>query len=60
MDYKPVHVEGYSGHKANERPVAFTFQGRRRDVSEQDISDRLNRGLCLFICAATDDVITGL
>lgn len=42
MDYEPVHVECYSGHKANERPVAFTFHGRRREVSE--IVDRWYEG----------------
>ena len=32
--YERIHVECYSGYKANERPVAFTYQGRRREVEE--------------------------
>jgi hypothetical protein len=37
-----IHVECYSGHKANERPHAFTYQGRRREVEE--IVDRWYEG----------------
>jgi hypothetical protein len=35
-------MECYSGYKASERPVAFTFQGRRRKVVE--IIDRWYEG----------------
>jgi len=42
MDYEQIQVEYYSGYKANERPVAFTYQGRRREVSE--IVDRWYEG----------------
>lgn len=39
---EPVQVECYSGHKASERPVAFTWQGGRREVAE--ILDRWYEG----------------
>gem|GEM_PF-2927975 len=38
----PVTVECYSGFKANERPLAFIFQGYRREISE--IQDRWYEG----------------
>ena len=34
MNWEPVLVECYSGYKANERPVAFMFEGRRMEISE--------------------------
>src|SRR5208283_1433261 len=37
-----VAVECYSGYKANERPLAFTFEGRRWEVEE--IVDRWYEG----------------
>lgn len=42
MSYEKIAVECYSGHKANERPVAFTFQGRHWEVAE--ILDRWYEG----------------
>ena len=42
MPYERIEVECYSGHKANERPKAIIFQGKRRDV--QDIIDRWYEG----------------
>jgi hypothetical protein len=42
MQCETIAVESYSGYKANERPVAFTFQGRRWEVSE--IVDRWYEG----------------
>lgn len=42
MPYERIEVECYSGYKANERPVAFTFQGVRREV--QEIIDRWYEG----------------
>ena len=42
MEYEHLQVECYSGYKVNERPVAFTFQGYRREVSE--IIDRWYEG----------------
>ena len=42
MNYKEVKVECYSGYKANERPVAFTYQGDRLEV--QEIVDRWYEG----------------
>jgi hypothetical protein len=41
-DWEPVLVECYSGYKANERPVAFMFNGFRREISE--ILDRWYEG----------------
>jgi hypothetical protein len=41
-DFEPIEVECCSGYKVNERPVAFTFLGRRREVSE--ILDRWYEG----------------
>lgn len=32
--YQPAAVECYSGYKANERPVAFSCQDRRREIVE--------------------------
>ena len=40
--FKPVTVECYSGYKSNERPVAFIFQGERREISE--VLDRWYEG----------------
>ncbi len=40
--YECVEVEYYSGYKVNERPVAFTYQGRRHEVAE--IIDRWYEG----------------
>ena len=37
-----MHVECYSGYKVNERPVAFIYQGERREVAE--IIDRWYEG----------------
>ena len=37
-----IYVECYSGYKANERPVAFTFEKQRRRVAE--IVDRWYEG----------------
>ena len=34
MPYERIEVECYSGYRANERPVAFTFQDRRWQVEE--------------------------
>ena len=34
MDNEEIQVECYSGCKVSERPVAFTFQGHRWEVSE--------------------------
>ena len=34
MPYEPVNVECYSGYRANERPMSFTFKGRRWEVEE--------------------------
>ena len=45
MPYERVEVECYSGYRANERPVAFTFQSRRWEVVE--VVDRwYEGGLC--------------
>ena len=42
MAYEAIQVECYSGYRANERPVAFTFRERRREVLE--IVDRWYEG----------------
>jgi hypothetical protein len=42
VDYELVQVECYSGYKSNERPIAFTSQGCRQEVS--DILDRWYEG----------------
>ena len=42
MDFEKIQVECYSGYKANERPVAFTYQGRRWKIT--DIVDRWYEG----------------
>ncbi len=42
MPYERIDVECYSGYKANERPVAFVFGGRRWEVAE--IVDRWYEG----------------
>ena len=42
MQLETIAVECYAGYKANERPVAFTFQGRRREIVE--IVDRWYEG----------------
>ena len=40
--YERIHVECYSGCKANERPTAFTYRGQRNNVAE--IIDRWYEG----------------
>jgi hypothetical protein len=42
MAYEPTEVECYSGHRANERPIAFIFEDRRWQVEE--ILDRWYEG----------------
>ncbi len=42
MPYEQISVERYSGFKADERPVAFTFQERRWEIAE--IIDRWYEG----------------
>lgn len=42
MNYEQIQVECYSGYKANERPIAFTYHGRRLGISE--IIDRWYEG----------------
>ena len=42
MLYEEIPEECYSGYKAGERPVAFTFRGRRWEVAE--IVDRWYEG----------------
>jgi hypothetical protein len=42
MPFKIIQVECVSGYKAEERPVAFTFEGRRREIVE--IIDRWYEG----------------
>jgi len=34
LDYKKIQVDCYSGYKADERPVAFTYQGERWEIQE--------------------------
>lgn len=41
-EFVPAQVECYSGYKISERPVAFTFHGRRMEISE--ILDRWYEG----------------
>lgn len=42
MDFDTIEVECYSGYRVNERPLAFTWQGKRRVVKE--ITDRWYEG----------------
>ncbi|UCG13869.1 MAG: hypothetical protein JSU72_05200 [Deltaproteobacteria bacterium] len=42
MSYERVEVECYSGHRACERPIAFTFQNRRWEVEQ--VLDRWYEG----------------
>ena len=42
MNYEQVQVECCSGYKVNERPVAFTYQGRQWEI--QEIMDRWYEG----------------
>ena len=42
MDFEQITVECYSGYKANERPIAFTYRDRRCRVAE--IIDRWYEG----------------
>jgi hypothetical protein len=42
MPYELIDVECYSGYRANERPVAFSFDERRWEVAE--IIDRWYEG----------------
>lgn len=42
MEYESTQVECYSGYKANERPITFSYQGHRREITE--IVDRWYEG----------------
>lgn len=42
MAYEKIHVESYSGYKADERPTAFTHRDRRWEVAK--ILDRWYEG----------------
>ena len=42
MQFERIDVECYGDYKANERPMAFTFRGIRREI--QDIVDRWYEG----------------
>ncbi|MBW2636325.1 MAG: cytoplasmic protein, partial [Deltaproteobacteria bacterium] len=42
MIFDTIQVECYSGYRANERPLAFTWRGKRRVVEE--IKDRWYEG----------------
>jgi hypothetical protein len=42
MIFDTIQVECYSGYRANERPLAFTWKGKRRVVKE--IADRWYEG----------------
>ena len=42
FNYDVIQVECYSGFKANERPLAFMYQGERREI--QEIVDRWYEG----------------
>jgi len=42
MIFDTIQVECYSGYRANERPLAFTWQGKRRKVKK--IVDRWYEG----------------
>ncbi len=42
VSYERVQVECYSGYKANEKPIAFTRNGVRREI--QEIIDRWYEG----------------
>lgn len=42
IDFKEIQVECYSGMKANERPLAFTYEGCRCEI--QEIIDRWHEG----------------
>jgi len=42
MPYEKVAVECYSGHRVNERPVAFIFEDRRWEIV--DVIDRWFEG----------------
>jgi hypothetical protein len=42
MMFDTIQVECYSGYRANERPLAFTWRGERRVVKE--IADRWYEG----------------
>ena len=42
MSFETIRVESVSGYKAEERPVAFTHRGHRREITE--IIDRWYEG----------------
>ncbi len=52
MNFEKISVECYSGHKVNERPVAFTYEGRRHEIAE--IVDRWYEGEREAASPATD------
>jgi len=42
MNFERIAVECYSGYKLNERPLVFTYEGRRCEI--QEIIDRWHEG----------------
>ena len=42
IDFREIQVECYSGSRANERPMAFLYQGKRFEI--QEIVDRWYEG----------------
>ncbi|HHT9115614.1 MAG: hypothetical protein HY607_08465 [Planctomycetes bacterium] len=58
MKLHDVHVNTYSGYKADERPLAFTFEGKRHKINEiisQTYEDISGKGLRKRYTIKTDE-----
>ncbi|HHT9112977.1 MAG: hypothetical protein HZA47_05175 [Planctomycetes bacterium] len=61
MNLHDIHVSTYSGYKADERPLAFTFEGKRHKIKEiisQAYEDISGKGLRKRYIIKTDEELT--
>lgn len=61
MELHDIRVSSYAGYKANERPLEFTFKGKRHKIKEiisQTYEDISGKGLKRRFTIKTDDGLT--
>ncbi len=61
MKLHDVHVNTYSGYKADERPLAFTFEGKKHKINEiisQAYEEISGKGLKRRYTIKTDEGLT--
>ncbi len=58
LPFLPIKVEAYAGYKAEERPVAFTADGRRyriEEITERAVMEREGRRFVSFLVQVRTD-----